>query len=433
MPDLAERIDSDHIVRGDGVRWFRQYLGDNANRPISHPMIVSGIGARSIGMDLQSKRGDVAATVIPSVGCPLGCNFCSTSAMFGGKGKSVVFYETGDELFGIMSQIELELGVQSFFIMDENFLLHKRRALRLLELMKVHDKAWSLYVFSSASAVKLYTMGELVSLGISWVWMGLEGKNSEYTKLAGTDTRELIRELQSHGIRVLGSSIIGLEEHNAANIDAAIDYAVSHNTEFHQFMLYSPSAGTPLYEDLRARGLIMSDKEIDLADAHGQYRFSWRHESIKPGEETEMLLRAFQRDFEINGPSVVRIVETMLRGWRRHKHHSDPRIRRRFAWEARGLATTFSALVAAVKLYYRSSPEMYAKMRALLNELYAEFGWKSRLSSLLGGPWLLRKIRREEKRLANGFTREPPTFCDRNEAVTDRPELPLCRAVDSLA
>ena len=58
----------------------------------------------------------MAATVIPSVGCPLGCNFCSTSAMFGGKGKSVNFYKTGDELFDIMCQMEREMGVHSFFV-----------------------------------------------------------------------------------------------------------------------------------------------------------------------------------------------------------------------------------------------------------------------------------------------------------------------------
>ena len=48
----------------------------------------------------------MAATLIPSVGCPVGCNFCATSAMFGGKGKCVNFYETGDELFDIMCQLE---------------------------------------------------------------------------------------------------------------------------------------------------------------------------------------------------------------------------------------------------------------------------------------------------------------------------------------
>ena len=44
----------------------------------------------------------------------MGCNFCSTSAMFGGKGKFIEFYETGQELFDIMCQLEANLRRQSF-------------------------------------------------------------------------------------------------------------------------------------------------------------------------------------------------------------------------------------------------------------------------------------------------------------------------------
>lgn len=130
VPDLAKRIDADYIVKGEGVRWFRRFLGQDAEQPIRHPMITSGLGTRNVGITVREKPGDVAATVIPSVGCPLGCNFCSTSAMFGGKGKFVNFYQTGDELFDIMTQLEEKLHVQSFFMMDENFLLHRKRALR---------------------------------------------------------------------------------------------------------------------------------------------------------------------------------------------------------------------------------------------------------------------------------------------------------------
>jgi hypothetical protein len=63
---------------------------------------------------------------------------------FGGKGKYFNFYNTGAELFGVMSQMEARLSVKSFFTMGENFLLHERRAMELLDFMKVHHKAWSL-------------------------------------------------------------------------------------------------------------------------------------------------------------------------------------------------------------------------------------------------------------------------------------------------
>ncbi len=204
---------------------MRRYLGEDESQPIRHPQILGNIGTRIMGVNLRNHPGDHCATLIPSVGCPIGCNFCSTSAMFGGKGKSVQFYQTGQQLFELMCTLETNLKVKSFFVMDENFLLDKKRALSLLALMEEHNKAWSLYVFSSANILKKYTTEQLVSLGISWVWLGLEGKGSKYPKLAGTDPYQLIRNLQSHGIRVLGSSIIGLEEHTPENIDQVIEDA----------------------------------------------------------------------------------------------------------------------------------------------------------------------------------------------------------------
>ncbi len=81
-----------------------------------------------MGISLRDHPGDTAATLIPSAGCPIGCNFCSTSAMFGGKGNSVEFYKSGDELFEIMCQLEESLDVKAFFVMDENFLVNRPRA-----------------------------------------------------------------------------------------------------------------------------------------------------------------------------------------------------------------------------------------------------------------------------------------------------------------
>jgi hypothetical protein len=433
VPDLCDRVNADRIVQGEGVGWFREFLGEDRNGPIRHPLVPSNFGMRTMGITLSEKEPQ-AAVLIPSVGCPMGCNFCSTSAMFGGKGSFVNFYESGDELFDVMCQLETAMRVKSFFVMDENFLLHRRRALRLLELMERRGKSWALYVFSSANALRSYSMDQLVSLGVSLVWLGLEGEHSQYGKLDRTDTFALVRELQSHGIWVLGSTIIGLESHTPKNIDRVIDYAVRHGTDFHQFMLYMPLAGTPLHADLSTQGRMKNESEYDPGDIHGQLIFNYRHPQIPDGEEGEMMERAFARDFEVNGPSLARMVRTTLAGWRRYKGHPDPRIRRRFAWEARELATTSSAVMAAVKRHYRRDPAMRARMTGTLRDLAREFGWRSRLSSLLGGPVLARAVRREEKRLSKGWTYEPGAFYEVNEFVEqatagDRPRAARCRSV----
>src|SRR5208337_1021320 len=191
IPGLDKLIDADYVVRGEGISWMRRYLGEDPGAPIAHLEILSGFGMRVLGMRVPDNTRDTAATIIPSVGCPMGCNFCTTSAFFGGKGKSFHFFESGDQLFDVMEHMEHSMKVGSFFMMDENFLLNRPRAMQLLARMKEAGKAWSLYVFSSVNAINKYTIEELVQLGISWIWLGLESLKSSYAKLRNSDTQSL--------------------------------------------------------------------------------------------------------------------------------------------------------------------------------------------------------------------------------------------------
>lgn len=416
VPDIEQMIDADHIVRGEGVSWMRRYLGEDSGAAIRHPAIVSGMQTRIMGIRLPERRGATAATIIPSVGCPMGCNFCTTSAFFGGKGKFVNFFETGDELFGVMQQMEAELGVHSFFVMDENFLLQRERALTLLDRMKEAGKMWTMSVFASANAIRKYTMQELVDLGISWLWMGLESPRSNYSKLQGTDTHRLTRELREHGIRVQGSTIIGLEHHTPENIVSEIDYAVSHNTDFHQFMLYTPVPGTPLYEQMSQEDRLLRD--IDYADVHGQFKFNFKHTAISRDDSKRFLDWAFWRDFEVNGPSLYRIARTLLAGWKRYKDWPDSRVRERFAQEMHRLGGVYnSALWAMEREFRRVDRNVSDQIRGLREEFKRESGTVSRMLPAVLGPVLLWTTRREERRLARGKTYEPPTILERRNWV----------------
>src|SRR5215475_7578646 len=416
IPGIEKMIDADHIVRGEGVSWMRRYLGEDDAAPIRHPAIVSGLRTRIMGIALPERKGATAATIIPSVGCPMGCNFCTTSAFFGGKGKFVNFFESGDELFEVMQQMENELKVNSFFVMDENFLLHRERALRLLERMKAAHKSWTMSVFASANAIRKYTMQELVELGVSWLWMGLESPQASYTKLNGTDTRQLTRELREHGIRVQGSTIIGLEHHTPDNIVAEIEHAVSHDTDFHQFMLYTPVPGTPLHRQMSEEGRMLPG--VDYADVHGQFKFNFKHAAISRDDSKRFLDWAFWRDYEANGPSLYRIARTLLAGWKRYKDWPDTRVRQRFAGEMHRLSGTYSSALWAMEHQFRkTNGKVSEQILALREEFRRESGVISRIMPAALGPVLLWTTRREGKRLARGKTYEPPTILERRNWV----------------
>ena len=412
IPGIEYMIDADHVVKGEGVSWFREFLGEPAGVPIEHPVIPSSFGFRLMGLRGPKGGGAPAATIIPSVGCPMGCNFCTTSAFFGGKGKVVNFFEKGAELFKTMCDAEARLGVKTFFVMDENFLLYKQRAMELLDHMKARRKAWSLYVFSSANALSKYTMRELVELGISWVWMGLESPNNAYQKLAGADTLALTRELHAHGIGVLGSTIVGLEHHTPANIANEIEHAVSHDTDFHQFMLYTPVPGTPLYQDMVDQGRLLPD--VDLADIHGQDHFNFQHAAITREQSKPLLDWAFRRDYERNGPSLYRLARTRMEGWRRYHNDPDPRVRKRARQEGRELRDGYGVALYAMEKYLRkSNQEISEKIRALRKDMERELGSLMRWVDRAAGPVLLWAARRDARKFPRGRRIEPITFLER--------------------
>ncbi|MDR3746889.1 MAG: cobalamin-dependent protein [Acidobacteriota bacterium] len=416
IPGLDKLIDADFVVRGEGISWMRRYLGENPDAPIEHPEILSGFGMRVLGMRVPDNTRDTAATIIPSVGCPMGCNFCTTSAFFGGKGKSVNFYESGDQIFDIMQHMERAMNVSSFFIMDENFLLNRPRAMQLLERMKAAGKAWSLYVFSSVNAIRKYTMEELVQLGISWIWLGLESPKSSYAKLQNSDTQAMAADLRQHGIKLLGSTIVGLEHHTPENIAEEIEYAVSHTTDFHQFMLYTPVPGTPLFAQMQEEGRMLEG--IDLADIHGQFKFNFEHAAISREDSKRFLDWAFRFDLERNGPSLFRICDTIFQGWKRYHDHPDLRVRERMANEAVKLRTTYdAALWVMEKRLKKTNAEVSARIRELRRQVEHEFGIATRMLRAVVGPFLLWTSKREDRRLARGKTYEPQTFVDRRNWV----------------
>jgi hypothetical protein len=168
---------------------------------------------------------------------------------------------------------------------------------------------------------------------------------------------------------------------------------------------------------MKAKGLLLDESQINLADVHGQFRFNFRHPHIKEGQETEFLLRAFRRDFQVNGPSVVRMMRTMMNGWMKYKNHPESRIRKRFAREMEDMPVIYSGALWSTLRWFKDNSMIVERMKEVLERIYREFGLKSRLAAPVVGRWILYCLRKEQKRLQAGLTYEPPTFYETSVRV----------------
>ena len=60
---------------------------------------------------------------------------------------------------------------------------------------------------------------------------------------------------------------------------------------------------------------------------------------------------------------------------------------------------------------------MEKKLNSLVKDLYATFGWTTRITAPLIGRYLYLTLKKEEERLARGWTYEPLSFYQKNEAA----------------
>ena len=223
--------------------------------PSQHPVIPSSFGFRLIGLRAPRGGGNPAATIIPSVGCPMGCNFCTTSAFFGGKGKFVNFFETGEELF----QRDVRGGGDARRVV----VLHDGRELPAPQEAGARAARADEGARQGVVAVRvLVGQRHPRSTRCASSWSSASTGSG-----SGSSRPSELREAQRH--RHAGADAraavarhprAGLDDHRPGAPHAREHRAPRSSTPsrtrptFHQFMLYTPMPGTPLYAQMQGRG-----------------------------------------------------------------------------------------------------------------------------------------------------------------------------------
>ncbi|MBI4056560.1 MAG: radical SAM protein [Elusimicrobia bacterium] len=341
LSDEVLRPHGDSICREEGVGFMRRLLGEpEIPMPYRHPLIVSRL--KIFGME-ASRTGMVFA----GLGCPNGCDFCCTSYFF--KRKHIRLLPTGQDLYRIIERYqEIEPGM-SVVVLDEDFLLNKKRAMEFRECVLKAGRAISVFVFSSIRAISQYTVQEILEMGIDGFWIGYEGTRSGFAKQQGRPVQELFKEFREHGISILASMIVGMPYQTPEIIQEELSGLLALRPSLCQFLIYGPTPGTPFYDRIMKEGLL----HRDLADDRERYYRSCngfkamvRHSSMSPEQIESAQDYCFRQDFLRLGPSIYRSLETWLLGYLKLKDSLNSFLRRkaeRFGFEIRKAYPVFLA------------------------------------------------------------------------------------------
>lgn len=377
-PDELLRPHCDEICREEGVGFMRRLLGEpEIEMPYRHPLIINPL--RVFGRE-ASRTGIVFA----GLGCPNGCDFCCTSHFF--KRKHIRLLPTGADIYQVVERyLEVDPNL-SVLIIDEDFLLNRRRAMEFRDCVLRGRKPLSIFVFASIKALSQFTVTEILEMGIDGMWIGYEGTCSGYAKQEGRPVEEIFDEYRRHGITILASMIVGFPYQTPEIIKEELSGLLALRPVLTQFLIYGPCPGTPFYDQaVRERKLlpaVAENPELFYLRGTGFYAMV-AHPTMSSEEIESAQTCCFEEDFRRLGPVIYRSVERWLDGYLTLRKSSSEFLRLQSERMAGDLRKAYPIFLAGRLL--GPAREVRRWIGQLQNRLHAEFGkptWKERLLSV---------------------------------------------------
>jgi len=325
LPDEKLTPYGDVICRGEGVAFMRNLLGEPHDPaiPFKHPVMESRLR-------VFSNQVSTTGMIFAGLGCPNGCDFCCTSHYF--KRQHIKLLRTGKDIYDVIRRYLDRNPNSQFTILDEDFLLDKKRAGEFREEVLKGGVPVSIFAFASVKALSMYTIEELLETGIDGVWIGYEGTRSNYSKQQGRPVDELFQELRTSGVTILASMIVGLPYQNSEIISEELAGLIKLKPALTQFLIYNPTPGTPLYEKTKENDMFRDEfKQHPERAYHSSTGFvSMIKHPVLGKEELEGIQKnCFEQEYNLLGPSIYRTLEVYFNGYLKYRGSTNPFLRKK--------------------------------------------------------------------------------------------------------
>lgn len=330
---------ADYVCREEGVNFFKRLLKEKETHEYKFPPIKRRLKIMSVASRPEA--------IIPAgLGCSRGCDFCCTSHFY--DKKYIPLMRTGREIHDVMCSIDFGKSTfRNIGVIDEDFLADKKRIDEMIPLNAAEiEKPILFSCLTSLRSISQYTTDELLSMGLAGAWVGIESRKANYPKLRNLDAKAMIDEMKRVGIIPLTSMIIGYDWHDENTIEEDFQYLMHLKPCFTQVMIYSPCPQTPLYDKFRNENRLLN---VPLK-LHDGFHALFKHPHLSSQRMEELLGEFFRREYEELGPSVCRILDVQLSGYKALFESPDPLFRAR-AREYKGLCLEiYPLLKTAIKL-----------------------------------------------------------------------------------
>ncbi|MDK2781284.1 MAG: anaerobic magnesium-protoporphyrin monomethyl ester cyclase [Archaeoglobi archaeon] len=271
--------------------------------------------------------------MITSRGCPFGCRYCVSSALFGRKFRARSAGNVVDEMEWLVNEFQAKRIAFS----DDTFTLDKRRVEEICEEIcrRGLDVEWT--CTSRVDTVSRELLRKMKKAGCAHIYYGVESASERvldyYRKGIKLDeVRKAVEMTKDEGISVTCSFIIGAPFETREEMRKTLRFSVELNPDYAQFSLLTPYPGTEIYEEAKEKGLLLTENYDEFTAVNPVLK----NENLSPEDLFGMLKECYLK-FYLR-PKLI--IEKLRRGDIGILMKMFRNVRRSF----RGSETHFSAL-----------------------------------------------------------------------------------------
>jgi len=206
-------------------------------------------------------------------GCPHGCTFCTTPAVFGRKFRQRDVGAIVEEIRAAKEQFNSRV----FIFSDDDVAGSHKWALDLFDEMRPLGVRWASQcdILIADNDRLLASMRDSGCIGLI---LGLESPRGDTLRLAGKryarpeEYLARIAKIQSYGISIWGSFIFGFDTDDWHDCMDAVRFAQRARLCMSCYPILTPYPGTALFEQYRAEGRLLSQNWDDYNGSTVVYR-----------------------------------------------------------------------------------------------------------------------------------------------------------------
>jgi len=252
----------DSVVMGEAEGLWENIIKDVENDRLkkfykldSYPDLQNHVYPRRDLIKCSSGKFSIAP-VETTRGCPYNCDFCTVSRYFGTKQRH-------KPIPSIIKDAEM-CNEKYLFFLDDNITGNKKYAKKLFAELIHLNKIWvgqaSINLSKDPELMKLAYKSGCRALLVGFESITESGINL-YRKTLKTMDENIaaVKMLRNNGIMTMASLVFGLDTDTEEVFDLSHEFLTKAQVAFFQACILTPYPGTPVFENLKNEGRILTD------------------------------------------------------------------------------------------------------------------------------------------------------------------------------